>query len=163
MHHRNRCPAIRGNSIAQSGFTLIEVLVAVLVTSLGLLGLAVLQARSMEFNHSAYLRSQATQLAYVIADRMRANRRAALDGDYDGVDFNDPQPVCGEQAGGSIAARDIAAWRSAVGCSLPQGHARIQRNGSVITVGVQWDDSRAEQEPGQDGLPPELFEFTTSL
>ena len=159
--HRRR--AALSQRVASTGFTLIEVLVAVLVTSLGLLGLAILQARSTDFNHSAYLRSQATQLAYVITDRMRANRRAALNGEYDAVDFADPQPVCGEQAAGSIAVRDIAAWRSAIGCSLPQGHARIQRNGSVFTIGVQWDDSRAEQEPGQVGLPPELFEFTTSL
>lgn len=59
---------------AQSGFTMIEVLIAVLVLSIGLLGLAGLQAASLHNNHSAYLRSQATLLAYGIADRMRANQ-----------------------------------------------------------------------------------------
>ena len=56
-----------------AGFTLIEVLIAMLVLAVGLLGLAGLQATSLRNNQSAYNRSQATQLAYDIADRMRAN------------------------------------------------------------------------------------------
>lgn len=146
-----------------AGFTLLEVLVALLVLSLGLLGLAALQARTVEFNHSAYLRSQATSLAYAMADRMRANRRAALDGAYDAVDFSDPFPTCGEQSGGSVAARDIASWRSALGCTLPQGHGRVQRSGALVTIGVRWDDGRAEQNPDAEQVNPELFEVTTSL
>lgn len=57
----------------KSGFTLIEVLVAMLVLSLGLLGLAGIQARSLKNNVSAYNRAQATQLTYDMADRIRAN------------------------------------------------------------------------------------------
>jgi len=56
-----------------SGFTLIEVLIAMLVLAVGLLGLAGLQAVSLRNNLSAYNRTQATQLAYDMADRMRAN------------------------------------------------------------------------------------------
>ena len=56
-----------------AGFTLIEVLIAMLVLAVGLLGLAGLQATSLRNNQSAYNRSQATQLAYDLADRMRAN------------------------------------------------------------------------------------------
>ena len=56
-----------------TGFTLIEVLIAMLVLAVGLLGLAGLQATSLKNNQSAYNRSQATQLAYDIADRMRSN------------------------------------------------------------------------------------------
>lgn len=56
-----------------SGFTLIEMLVTVVVLSIGLLGLAALQARGQQFNHMAYSRSQATLLAYELGDKMRAN------------------------------------------------------------------------------------------
>ena len=56
-----------------AGFTLIEVLIAMVVLAVGLLGLAGLQATSLRNNLSAYNRSQATQLAYDLADRMRAN------------------------------------------------------------------------------------------
>ncbi len=74
-----------------SGYTLVEVLVAVVILSVGLLGLAGMQARGMRNSHDAYLRSQAAILAYDIADRMRANRDAALAGDYDiGIDVAAP-------------------------------------------------------------------------
>jgi len=55
------------------GFTLIEVLVSMIVLAIGLLGLAGLQMSSLRNNLSAYHRSQATQLAYDMADRMRTN------------------------------------------------------------------------------------------
>jgi type IV pilus assembly protein PilV len=56
-----------------AGFTLIEVLVAMVVLTVGLLGLAGLQATSLKNSQNAYYRSVATQLAYDMADRMRAN------------------------------------------------------------------------------------------
>lgn len=143
---------------AATGFSLLEVLIALLVLSLGLLGLAALQARTVQFNQGAYLRSQATSLAYVMADRMRANRDAALNGAaYDGVVYVDPAPACAAPGGGAtVAARDIAFWRSALACSLPLGNGRIQRNGTVITISVRWDESR-----GTAAL--EEFEMTTGL
>lgn len=59
--------------INNKGFTLIEVLIAMLVLAVGLLGLAALQVTGLRNNLSAYHRSQATILAYDMADRMRAN------------------------------------------------------------------------------------------
>ena len=56
-----------------TGFTLIEVLIAMIILAVGLLGLAGLQATTLKNNQSAYNRIKATQLAYDIADRMRAN------------------------------------------------------------------------------------------
>ena len=66
------------------GFTLLEVMVALVVLSVGLLGLAALQTATVRFNQNAYLRSQATNFAYDLADRMRANREAAIAGDQGG-------------------------------------------------------------------------------
>ena len=60
-------------SIAKRGFTLLEVLIALLIFSLGLMGLAGLLTTSVKTNHSAYLRTQAIFLAQSMADRMRAN------------------------------------------------------------------------------------------
>lgn len=62
----------RGSERA-SGFTMIEMLVTVVILSVGLLGLAALQARGQQFNHMAYSRSQATLLAYELGDKMRIN------------------------------------------------------------------------------------------
>ena len=77
---------------SMQGFTLIEVLIAVLVLSIGLLGLASLQAASLKNNYGAYMRSQASILANDMADRIRSNPGSgvagtggALDGDYNAI------------------------------------------------------------------------------
>lgn len=67
---------------ASGGFTLIEIMVALLIFSIGLLGLAMLQATSLKFNNDSYMRTQATILAYDLIDRMRANKVAADAGNY---------------------------------------------------------------------------------
>ena len=56
---------------SQKGASLVEVLVATVVVSVGLIGLAGLQTLSMQSNHTAYLRTQASLLAYDMVDRMR--------------------------------------------------------------------------------------------
>ena len=59
------------------GFALVEVLVAVIVLAIGLLGLAGLHATGFRDNHGAFVRTQATYAVNDLADRMRANRVAA--------------------------------------------------------------------------------------
>lgn len=152
----NTIDEVRAERRRQGGFTLLEVLVALLVLSIGLLGLASLQATTSRYNYSAFLRSQATSLAYDMADRMRANRDEALAGSYDVSTFPSTAPVCGVVAGSDVAARDISGWQSALACSLPDGIGRIVRNGNTVTIGVRWDDSRGEEAA-------EIFEMTTSL
>jgi type IV pilus assembly protein PilV len=141
----------------QTGFTLIEILVTVIVLAIGLLGLAGLQATSLRFNNSAYHRSQATSLAYDMVDRMRVNRQAALDGDYDPEDFEDPPPTCAVVVlAGTLAVQDVQAWRNALACTLPLGTGSIARNGDVFTITVQWDDSRGEDDPLEFAMDTEL-------
>lgn len=67
---------------AGRGFSLVEALVALLVLSIGLLGLALLQGQGLKFNTDAYLRTQATILAYDIIDRMQANPVGLAAGAY---------------------------------------------------------------------------------
>jgi type IV pilus assembly protein PilV len=138
------------------GLTLVEILIALLILSIGLLGLAGLQTMSLKFNTSAYYRTQATALAYDFADRMRANRQAAL-GDLYNVGFESPPPACGAAAlVGSVPEQDIAAWRAALACRIPQSTGEVVRNGSEFTLTVRWDDSQGQQAPME-------FEFTTAL
>jgi type IV pilus assembly protein PilV len=138
------------------GLTLVEILVALLVLSIGLLGLAGLQTASLRFNTSAYFRTQATALAYSLADRMRANRQAALDGAYT-FGFEADPPACGVPDGsGTVPQQEIAAWRNALACSLPQSTGSVAQNGNVFTFTVRWDDSQGREAPLE-------FEFTTAL
>jgi len=73
----------RAGRPGQGGFTLLEVLIALLVLSIGLLGIGKLMMLSARANDSAYMRSQATALAYTMLDAMRANRQAAIVQGYD--------------------------------------------------------------------------------
>lgn len=125
----------------QHGFTLVEVLVSLLVLSMGLLALAALQSHSMKSTYSAYLRTQASQYAYDILDRMRANREAARAGAYD-LALTDATPVCGATA--SLVDCDRAEWRADL-ANLPGGTGAIDYDPATqqVTVLVQWNDERA--------------------
>jgi type IV pilus assembly protein PilV len=129
-----------------SGFTLLEALIALLVLSIGLLGLAALQARGLRFNHDAYVRSQASLLAYDLFERMRANSAAAANyvGEAPGVD-------CG--AGSSIAENDRACWHTEVAQTLPGGTANVTLAGNVFTVAINWTDRDTNWTDRDTGAP----------
>ncbi|MCU0809887.1 MAG: type IV pilus modification protein PilV [Thiobacillaceae bacterium] len=122
----------------QSGFSMLEVLVAILVLAIGLLGMAGLTATSMRNSHGAYHRSQAVWLAYDAADRMRANRQVALAGGYN-LALGSAAP-----GGAAVNAVDLGQWLTAVG-ALPQGLGAIAVDGASrqVTITVQWNESRA--------------------
>lgn len=120
----------------QSGFTLIEVMVAVVVLSIGLLGLAGLQATGLRHNQSASFRSTATVLAYDITDAMRANRTDARDGKY-AIGMTDAKPT-----GSAIYEKDLNNWLSELALRLPAGDGSVTVASDMVTVTVQWDDSR---------------------
>lgn len=138
------------------GLTLIEIMVALLVLSIGLLGLASMQTASVKFTTSAYQRTQATVLAYGLVDRMRGNRLAALNNDYN-VAFESPVPSCGAYDGsGDLRDQDLAAWRNEMACRLPQSTGSVTRLNDEFTITVIWDDSQGVEAPVQ-------FRFTTML
>jgi type IV pilus assembly protein PilV len=105
-------------------------------------------------------------LAYDLVDRLRANRDAALDGEYDAVGFEDPAPACDPAFAidpmDTIAAQDITIWRNALACSLPLGTGAVVAGANdEFTISVKWDESRGETDNAVFG---ELtFSFTTRL
>jgi type IV pilus assembly protein PilV len=141
------------------GFTLIEILVTLVVLSIGLLGLAGLQLNGLKSNHSAYLRSQATILTLDIVDRMRTNRTSAITGAYDIGLGDDPAQATCEGAGSNcssaaLAGADLFEWKDLLDDSLPQGDGSISRTAlgggnTLITIIVQWDDSKGQDDPVQ--------------
>jgi type IV pilus assembly protein PilV len=135
------------------GFTLLEVLVALIVLSIGLLGLSGLQATSLSGNHQALIRSQATLMVSDIIDRMRANRASALAGDYDiAIGDSTPNgPACSTPAtpctGAQVADRDLETWRNRLAPLLPGNEetsiaVTTDSNGSVAVVTVRWADPK---------------------
>lgn len=107
----------------QQGFSLIEVLVALFVLSIGLLGLAMLQTRGTQFSTESYLRTQVTVAANDIIDRMRANKTGADNGDY--ISSNPPvtPQTCGTGSGCAtatdIANFDLTTWYQTLSSRLP--------------------------------------------
>lgn len=93
------------------GVGLIEVLVALTVLSVGLLGVAAMQVLALRNNTSAADRSMAVILSYSIIDSLRANREAALAGDYA---LALPETGCEHPAAGTLATNDLRAWLDAM-------------------------------------------------
>lgn len=142
----------------QSGFTLLEVLVAMLVLTIGLLGLAGLMASSVRNNLSASHRTQATWMAADIIDRMRANRASAIAGTY-ATALGTPVACTVAAPTGTVPAQDIAAWKSQLGCVLPTGDGSIAvTNAARATVVIRWNDSR-----GSQGSATQTFTVDTQL
>lgn len=144
----------------QQGSSLIEVLVAVLVTATGVIGAAALQLNSVKYNQTAGHRSTAVFLANDINDRMRANRDGATAGSYDRA-MQDNLPN-----GDSIADTDTQEWVNEIRRRLPSGDGSVASDGSTFTVTIQWSEARVADSRLQDNDNPdnlESFVFVTEL
>ena len=121
----------------QSGMTLVEVLVTLVVISVGLLGIAALQLTTLKGNQEAYVRSQASVLASYIIDRIRANQAGFAAGNYDCA-------MQGTGAAGTTANADLVRWQADIDRLLPGGATvsggSITRAGSLLTVTLQWSE-----------------------
>jgi len=116
-----------------SGFSLLEVLITIVIVSVGLLGMAALQAFSLKANQSANSRTKATALAYMIVDRMRAHGGGAL------------ATAAAYYGGGyGIAHQDLLDWQTAIGDELgagATGSLDFSTAGS-IAVAISWTDAQ---------------------
>ncbi|MBS0569888.1 MAG: type IV pilus modification protein PilV [Proteobacteria bacterium] len=134
----------------RNGFTLLEVMIALLVFSLGLLGMAGLLAVSVQTNHSAYLRTQATFLAQGMADRMRANNiglwNLAYNGTYDASTAGTASGCLGSASctWSQVAARDAAVWSNQLVSFLPSPSATVN---CVTTGSNPAADTMVERPP----------------
>ena len=144
------------------GFTLLEVLIALLVLSIGLLGIGKMMLLSARANDSAYMRSQATALAYTMLDAMRANRVAAISQGYDTAQVVPVQLACATAApgctSGQVAQNDTFLWNQALATALPNGAGTVvtatapdrvtNANNITATITVTWSDKVAERSFG---------------
>ncbi len=130
----------------QYGSSLLEVLIALLVLAIGILGAAALQLNALRYSAGAVHSSQASFIAYDMLDRIRANVAELADyvADIDG----ECRPSEGAPA--SIVTSDLMDFYEAVTCQLPSGRGRIAVDGELVSVAVGWTDRRVGAEDGQD-------------
>lgn len=129
----------------QRGVSMIELLVAFLIFSFGMLGLAGLQTKTLAMNQSALFRSQATVLIGDVFDRMRADRVRAINAGTPvwNTDFDEGSSV--------VSNAELAAWKAQVEATLPSGQAQISYDSGtqLMTVVIQWDDTHGREAPQQ--------------
>lgn len=170
------CSCVRGRSrtlfaYANSrGFTIFEMLIALMVLSFGLLGTASLQITGLRSLHMGKSRTQVTYLAYEMADRMRANPVGTQNGDYDGtavVTSTNCEGVANACGPASMAQYDLSQWAQGL-TQVPGGTGQVASGGvGEYIITVRWD----EELKGATGLncPPQsetdlsCFELGVSL
>jgi type IV pilus assembly protein PilV len=152
----------------QSGFTLIELLIAMLILSGGLLGLVATQTLSLKKNNSAYQLSQATQYAYDLADRMRANRQALtvyttktmaqVEKKDDCLPDPPNKPLTNDCTPSVMAENDLYEWYKELKFHLPGFDVTTKPSvtNGIYTITIKWDEN-------QDGDHTNDHEFTTSF
>lgn len=147
------------NKKQQLGATLIEVAITVLVLATSLLAMATLQTRSLQFNQSAFMRSQANIHVYDIMDRMRLNRGtdgdnrlSAYSTDYDG----DP-------SGNAVATTDVEEWRERLEKNLPEGKGKIEceQETRICTISIKWEEASLFEEEAEEATTE--LEFTSVI
>lgn len=153
--------------VRQTGASLIEIMVTVLVLGTGLLAMGALQAKSLQFNQSALMRSQANIFAYDIVERIRLNRgNKSVNVTAYNVEYSASAP-----SSNARAQEDVTAWRSAMAKVLPDAKGKItcanaapEVTTRLCTISIKWSDESlfgTYSDENSDGQTE--FIYTSSL
>ena len=137
----------------QIGVSLIEVMIALFILSIGMLGHAKIQALGVRAGTDANLRTQATYLLNEMLERLRANRPAADSEYYASIDYASidcnvaPAKVCSESTASTaaectaneLADEDAIYWFCDVMDTLPNGNVAVSASTGVYSIQVGWD------------------------
>ena len=132
------------HSVPQSGFSLIEAMVTLVVLSVGMIGIASLYGQGLGAGRTALYRTQAVNLAADMADRIRLNRLAGAA--YGGGANNnacDPPLAALPCTPAQMAAHDLFRWQASVVAMLPNGAGTVRfANGTppTYTINVTWEE-----------------------
>ncbi|HEX8596815.1 MAG TPA: type IV pilus modification protein PilV [Pseudomonas sp.] len=140
---------IDAKSSAQTGMTLVEVLVSVLILAIGLLGAAAIQLNALKYTDSSAMTSQASFIAYDMMDRIRAN----VDGNASGNGVHDvlttyALAALSDAPAANLSdarAQDLSDFRTNITnfAGDSGANSRIEIANPVVTITIEWDDSRA--------------------
>lgn len=138
----------------QSGMSLIEVLVSVLILSIGLLGIAAMQSLALRNGQSSLERGQAVVQSYSILDAIRADRDNAVSYNTNGMRCTTVAAPAGSNTGQVAANSQLNNWVNSIKVAMGNasdtstcGQVRCTAD-AVCTVTVQWDDSRSNNASG---------------
>jgi len=148
----------------QQGVGLIEVLVALVVLSTALMALALLQARSLQFNHASYLESQSNVYAYDILERIRVstlNNTALLDSYKD----DNLTSTAKTSISDATAKADVESWRLNSIKNLPGGSAKIACSSLTrrCDISITWSDLSGVLDPKTNIIPTITFPYSATL
>jgi len=154
--------------LTQKGFSLIEVMVAMVIFSIGLLGLAGLQSLGLSTNQTAYLRTTAMQQAYNMADRIRENPAGVESNSYDTLTSTTPssEKNCIKEScnPGQQAAFDYFEWFTSNAELLPNGRGTVTGTGNQLLICVMWNELNLTGNPGTpDCSGEDDYDPTTQL
>lgn len=155
---------MNGATLKQSkGVGLIEVLITMLILSTTLITLAALQTRSLQYNHGAYLGSQANILASDILDRIRANKKTPGNA-VQIANYNVAASAFTASAvpTTSVADADVYLWRQTIHTQMPgaQGSISCDNTSMICTVIISWNEVNNELAGRLNEIQ---FEYSTRL
>ncbi len=145
----------RSNQNKLKGFTMIEVLVTLVILSIGIMGLIGMQLVSAKNVNNSQMRTVATFFAYDIIDRMRANPAGVAAGNYNSISGSETSTSnCPSSCTPSaMATTDAAQWNANIKRTFAAGglgtdaNGTVTRNGNIHTVTLTWK----EQNKGTTG------------
>lgn len=159
-------------AVGMTGFSMVEVLVALLVLSIGLLGLAGLQASGLRYSGNSALRTQALILTQDIIERMHANTTGVSAENYEIASVaaftslaTAPNPNCatGACTSAELASYDLIKWKQVIVQQLPAATATIDVVPSAppgiiytTTITINWTERQTEGASGNQSLIMEI-------
>lgn len=153
--------------IKNRGFSLVEVMVAMVIFSIGLLGLAGLQSLGVTNNQTAYFRTIAMQQAYNMADRMRDNITGVDAGNYDNITpANTPASgaftncLTASCTTTQLATFDHYEWNTNNSTELPAGRGSVERVGNQFVICVMWNELKLASPSVPDCKDPSAYDPT---
>ncbi|MBU1666121.1 MAG: type IV pilus modification protein PilV [Gammaproteobacteria bacterium] len=138
----------------QSGLTLLEIMITVVILSLGLLGLAGLQITGLKNNRNAYYNTVAAQVVQDLAERIKADQAGVTANNYNALFDDDAIVADATQCGTGIGVVDFADRAACLVANLPGGQVRVREitNGSnTFYVAARWTDLELGANTGWSG------------
>jgi len=144
-------PVAPGVSGRAEGFSLVEVLIALIIMSVGMLGIAGLYVHSMQAGRTSLFRHHAVTLAGDVADRIRANPLAGVA--YEGAAIEDDKCIADavDCTPAEIAAYDVFLWEAQADETLPEGDVSVAYENAAVPstyeVTVTWKEAGYDVDP----------------